>query len=87
MSMTNEELLEIVTETAGEYQRTQNIDYELEFPKVSRREGDWCYVIVNAGNRPKRSFEYYDRLSEIERLIDDRTKLHVLLVPAMAEVV
>lgn len=87
--MTETEVLDLVSQAAREYQDVEKIDYGLDFPCVARQDGDWYFVMVLAQRRPRRSFEYYGRLREIEhRLRDDvdpDRRLNVLLIPALAD--
>ncbi|MBI2301883.1 MAG: hypothetical protein HYU66_23515 [Armatimonadetes bacterium] len=86
---TSDKVLGLVKQAAREYEEAEGIDLGLEFPFAPRRDGDWYFVTVVAARRPRRSFEYYERLREIEhRLQDDPVNsVNVLLVPGVAEVV
>jgi hypothetical protein len=49
-----------------------------------RREDDWWYVVVAPNPSGVRSDKYAERLLDIEEEIWDHEKLHVLLVPTLA---
>lgn len=50
-----------------------------------RKIDGWWRVPVRPSQEPKHTFEYYDALAQIEEEISEKTRLKVLLVPAMLE--
>lgn len=50
-----------------------------------RKIDDWWRVPVRPSEEPKHTFEYYDALARVEEEISEKTRLKVLLVPAMLD--
>ncbi|MBI2302934.1 MAG: hypothetical protein HYU66_28850 [Armatimonadetes bacterium] len=90
--MSTNEILGLARNAYAAWERQEGKGLGLTFaPDGVREEEGWYYLVVTATNRPRRSFEYYDYLHEIETLVekelDPEGKIHVLLVPALANVV
>ncbi len=47
-----------------------------------RKDGDWWHVPVRPTTDAPRTYEYYDRLSEVEDELTESKHVRVLLVPA-----
>ncbi len=47
-----------------------------------RNDQNWWYVPVRADREPRKTYEYYEALAEIEDDLKSKEKLDVLLVPA-----
>ena len=50
-----------------------------------RHEQDWWYVPVRPSVEPKRRYEYYEALAEVENDLEEAEHLTVLLLPTAPE--
>ena len=72
-----------VVEIAGRYLKSRHpggVTLEALAEGV-RHEQDWWYVPVRPSEEPKRRYEYYEALSDVETELEDKEHITVLFLP------
>ena len=77
--MTKEQAIELVQRHLN---RHQPPDYRLQVVESAiRHENDWWYVGVGPDRADVRRYDYYDRLAQVERELDDEENANISLMP------
>ena len=77
--MTRDEAVQLVDQYL---QRHQPEDYHLVVvPEATREEDGWWIVAVGADRPGIRRYDYYDRLAQTERELEDEVEANISLMP------
>ena len=79
-ALTKDEIIDLVTRYLEPH---QPLNYRLNVTNRVRHDDDFWYVVVQPTRDDIRSYDYYARLSEAARDIEEQENVNVLLVPTL----